>query len=815
VASIAAAQAAVAAAAFVHQLLSGLPFPLILQGSATFALLICAVALMRFGTEPRALTLAALLLLLASAASQRFLLPFRDSALLAPLARGLYPDAFLPFVAWSFVRDFPRVFRFSWVDGFCRAVLMVSAIAGGALCAANLAMAWLAHAGASMRLAIFTRDGGVVYWRVVFALFASALVVMVARVRDAERSEQRRVALFLGGLAAGLLPLVAIVGLELTNATFDRWTSHPKVLPIVDAIIYASILSIPFTTTYSVLVRRVLSVRLVVRRTVRYALARQTLLVGTILPVVILARRAFVNRHLTIAELFRGPDAMLGLGLAAVSMSLLFARERVLRFLNRRYFREEIDIPQSITSLADQLAEARDLRDIAELVEAAMVRTLQCDRAVLYRQHDDKFMAVRDSGSSLTRGCALEALLDASAEPLELHESALANLLPEADRSWMVHNAFAAIAPVTHAGRLLGFIAAGRRRNDLPFSTDASGFLSAAAASAALAIHGVVQTRTGGEAFISESPPAAECEVCAIVADPDAIRCECGGGLRTAALPVVLSGKFHVIRRLGSGGMGVVYLASDLDLGRQVALKTLPRLTSGAIDRLSREAQSMARVAHATLATIHGVEKWRGSPVLVIELLEGGTLAERLRHGPLPIDAAVSISFQLLDSLAHLHAHGFVHRDIKPGNIGFSSSNQLKLLDFGLAAALDESQQPTARTSKSQEQCLSGRLDSISGTIAGTPLYLPPEAFAGARPSAAFDLWAAAMVLYESIAGTHPLLRTKMTGALRRLEVPDVRSFRPDCPSRLAEFLRTALDDSEIRRPGTTAVFVNGLRGAV
>jgi serine/threonine protein kinase len=286
--------------------------------------------------------------------------------------------------------------------------------------------------------------------------------------------------------------------------------------------------------------------------------------------------------------------------------------------------------------------------------------------------------------------------------------------------------------------------------------------------------------------------------------------------LRTASLPEVLSGKFRVTKRLGAGGMGVVYRATDLTLGREVALKTLPRLTSTAADRLTREAQSMARVAHPTLATIHGVETWCGSPVLVIELLEGGTLAERLRRGPLAADEAVFITSQILRCLAHLHAQGLVHRDIKPGNVGFTAGGQVKLLDFGLAAALDEPSRPTAEMATTGHAgVLPWAEESRSADVAGTPLYLPPEAFAGGRPSPSFDLWAAAVVLYEAIAGRHPLHAdgslTGVLSAVRRSQIPDLLSVRPECQPCLAALLRRALSSREAERPSSAGGFLQEL----
>ena len=305
--------------------------------------------------------------------------------------------------------------------------------------------------------------------------------------------------------------------------------------------------------------------------------------------------------------------------------------------------------------------------------------------------------------------------------------------------------------------------------------------------------------------------PAAECVDCGTVAPADASRCGCGGALRSAALPEVVAGKFRVERVLGRGGMGVVYRAADLGLGRPVALKTLPRLSAAAAARLRQEAQSMASVSHPALATIHGVESWQGAPILVIELLAGGTLADRLRHGAVPIPFAVATAREIARCLAHLHRHGLLHRDIKPSNIGFDAHGQAKLLDFGLAQLLDDGEARASDAGRPPGQTGS---DLVS-RIAGTPAYLPPEALEGVKPTAAFDLWAIGITLYEMVTGRHPFSPAASIDdtlvLVRRARVPDARSLRPDCPPDLAVFLARALARAPTARFADAEAFGSGL----
>jgi serine/threonine-protein kinase len=151
-------------------------------------------------------------------------------------------------------------------------------------------------------------------------------------------------------------------------------------------------------------------------------------------------------------------------------------------------------------------------------------------------------------------------------------------------------------------------------------------------------------------------------------------------------------GSFEVISFLGAGGMGEVYRARDTRLNRDVALKVLPASVSGdaeRVARLTREAQLLASLNHHNIASIHGLEDADGVRALVLELVEGPTLADRIAHGPIPLDEALAIARQILDALEAAHEHGVVHRDLKPANIKVRPDGTIKVLDFGLAKALE------------------------------------------------------------------------------------------------------------------------------
>ncbi|MQA29820.1 MAG: protein kinase [Luteitalea sp.] len=207
-----------------------------------------------------------------------------------------------------------------------------------------------------------------------------------------------------------------------------------------------------------------------------------------------------------------------------------------------------------------------------------------------------------------------------------------------------------------------------------------------------------------------------------------------------ADLPARL-GHYAIVRKLGEGGMGVVYAARDERLERNVALKTISSLASDetARKRFWREARAAASVNHPNVCQIYEIGEDAGELFIAMELLEGEALAERLRRGALTVSEAVSIGLDMLAALSALHGRGIVHRDLKPSNV-FLTRHGLKLLDFGLA-------RPPLERSLSEPTVL-----TRSGIVIGTPHYMAPEQVTGEPVDARSDLFAAGAILFEVLA---------------------------------------------------------------
>ena len=205
-------------------------------------------------------------------------------------------------------------------------------------------------------------------------------------------------------------------------------------------------------------------------------------------------------------------------------------------------------------------------------------------------------------------------------------------------------------------------------------------------------------------------------------------------------------GHYNVTSLLGEGGMGQVWQATDTQLNRQVALKILPDAFAADPDRLARftrEAQILASLNHPNIAAIHGIEEAEGTRALVLELVEGPTLVDRISQGPIPVDEALPIAKQIAEALEAAHEAGVIHRDLKPANIKVREDGTVKVLDP--APDVDPSQSPTLTAAATQ-----------MGVILGTAAYMSPEQAKGKTADRRSDVWAFGAVLYEMLTGQRP-----------------------------------------------------------
>ena len=210
-------------------------------------------------------------------------------------------------------------------------------------------------------------------------------------------------------------------------------------------------------------------------------------------------------------------------------------------------------------------------------------------------------------------------------------------------------------------------------------------------------------------------------------------------------------GHYQLVAMIGKGGMGEVYRARDTRLNRDEALKVLPQILANdpnSMARFQREAQLLASLNDPKIAAIYGLEESGSTRALVMELVEGPTLAERIANGPIPLDEAVSLVLQMANALAYAHDKGIIHRDLKPANIKLASNGQVKILDFGLAKAMS--------MEESSPDTITAPVTTGVGTVMGTPAYMSPEQARGKEVDRRTDVWSFGVVLYEMLTGERP-----------------------------------------------------------
>ena len=250
-------------------------------------------------------------------------------------------------------------------------------------------------------------------------------------------------------------------------------------------------------------------------------------------------------------------------------------------------------------------------------------------------------------------------------------------------------------------------------------------------------------------------------------------------------------GHYEIVAPLGAGAMGEVYRARDSKLRREVAVKVLPAHMAGDSERLARferEAHILASINHPNIAAIHGLVESESGPALVLELVEGLTLQDRLATGPLALDDALTCARQIAGALEGAHEQGIVHRDLKPANIAVRSDGTVKVLDFGIAKMLDPAQggsveQPTVTATG-------------TGVLIGTTSYMSPEQARGIEVTRRSDVWAFGAILFEMLTGRRAFTGRTTSDVLAAIlqGAPDLSALPPETPPAIARLIRRCLE---------------------
>ncbi len=822
-----------------------LPHPVLLLPLCCYAL---GGTLLRAGgrRDHRAAHLGLFFLLLATPFSNRFLLRLVAAGSLglglpALVLSSIHVDAFLPYFFWRFVGEFPS----PPVDFRTRRILTAgtraSLLVGGALFAlewgrfvVNVVREW-GKPGIPLSSFAPVKPSDA-YYSVVLGLSVLALGFLLWRMREAGEAESRRARVFILALS-GMAPLLLYILIDAGARLIARSVEIPEWSYLMLFVLFCSV---PFTTGSAVVVYHVLDVRLIARKALQYALARYSAIGLAVVPLVALGIYLFLHRTMQINQIFSGPNLPLLAGAAVVGIAALRYRKTLLDSIDRHFFREQYDARQTLTLLVERIRATHGVLDLANLLCREVDLALHPESVSLmaFEPRSGLLTDPKVRGRRLDASAPIASLVASASEPLtvdlEDSRSPLAKL-PEKDRHWLVDSGFRLVAPIlARDGSLLGLIGLGEKKSGLPFFKEDRQLLRAIGSNAAWVLE-LEQSRSLGSRSSQDpvdgepGPPfpepvavaadlAKECPNCGRLYAAFTVFCShCSRRLEPSHVPYVLPGKFRFEKRIGVGGMGVVYRGTDLSLGRPVAAKTLRRVSPEDAMRLRREARTAAAVSHPHLAPVYGMETWQGTPILVMELLEGGTLTQRIETKRLEARETVELGLAMAEALEHLHASDILHRDIKPSNIGYTRDGVPKLMDFGIARVMFDLRRDTEIPSPDDPEGDSAlpptslwhhtpTSASMSKQLVGTLSYLSPEALNGQPADTSFDLWSLAIVLYECLLGRkifsggdlHQLMNR-----IRHSRVPEFAQVLPEYEALLGDFFRSALHRTIGRRPAS------------
>ena len=714
----------------------------------------------------------------------------------------VYPFLFAPAFLWAFARECPRVRRRTRLDGLARRMVVVSVGVGCALWAAYVALLELARAG-HLAEAVFwwTLDAS---FAVLAGLQVAAAVVVVLRARTAPAAEVRRVMLFGSGflLAVGLMAAYNVI----EAFTPGDWLSNYRWSPAVAVV---ELLRFPGIVLlwWSVLAVRVPHAREVARAAARRLLGRGGRFgIAAALPATALVWLVASRPERAVGAVLADPGARSLAAATAVLLLVAGGRRWLLARLDAWVYPDTADQRQAMAEAASALGQADRAAAVRRTLRRTVKRACGAPAALLLASDaatEEAFAAAEGGLPPLGRATAITHVLETVGGAMRVHRDDATSdyeMLPPEEAAWAVETDADVVAPVRGPGaELVAVLVVGRRFDGRVVRPVDVPFLEALGAAAGLAL---ARLRDGREPGVgpADAPAAQECPACRCVVEAGAPpACDCGPAYGETEVPKLLAGKYRLERRLGGGGMGAAYLARDLRLERNVAVKTLRGMSVSRLLGLKPEAWAMATLSHPGVAEIHGIESWRGRPFLVVEFLPRGTLADRLARGSMTPRTAVTIAVRLADALAALHEAGYLHGDVKPSNVGFTWRGSPKLLDFGLARETD---------------------DPAAG--GGTVRYLSPEVLSGRPAAEADDVWSLCVLLFEMVSGTHPfagdgdpvdrtarrIRRRRLTAAAR------TAAEASDASAVVAAFAAAMLTARRSERPATAHAFAAALRGS-
>jgi tRNA A-37 threonylcarbamoyl transferase component Bud32 len=604
--------------------------------------------------------------------------------------------------------------------------------------------------------------------------------------------------------------LPRVIGSSLIN--LSSWFYQFFDSPYVYMACSLGMLIFPMSFAYAILKQRLFDVRVIIRQGVQYALARRVLLAIPVVAIGLLVVTVLAQGSQPLFSVLK-THAGSYVAIAALAALASTQRQKWLSALDRRFFRDKYDAQQLFREIVEEIRRAESVEEVAPRVVGRVAEALHTQGCgLLLRKPGEsayRIVAAAPAGSLSTdlpatnRLIPLVRMLECPVPITQAGTGWLGQQLPQVDKDFLQKARIELLVPVAlKEGSTEALLVLGGKLSEEPYSTEDTALLeNVAGALALLLMRG--SAMQAGRSF-------EECPACGTCYDTGTTRCSKEAtALMLVATPRMLAGRYRLEKRLGQGGMGKVYRATDMSLNREVAVKMIRDeffADRKAIEKFRQESQLTGSLAHPNVVTVYDFGVEAGQRVfLVMELLEGITLRDELRMKR-RLDAARTLELceGICSGVGAAHARGLIHRDLKPENIFLSKKNVsevVKITDFGIAKALPQSPDETR--------------DTITGVVVGTMKYMSPEQLRGRSASPRWDLWALAVIAYEALCGCAPFTGEDsviLQGAIMGMNFAPVTEVLPEAPPRWQAFFEGAFAHREERRAESVAVFWKELR---
>lgn len=602
----------------------------------------------------------------------------------------------------------------------------------------------------------------------------SFILVIINNFSKATSEDRKKITLVVLSFIISFLPKILFSFLFIIERFFSQQENQSSLSLLESVYIYTSPfieyfqITIPIAIGYSVLKHRIFGIDVVIRRSLQYFFAKNTLKTISLIPIAAFVISIYRDRQLPMGEAFSQNSIYLYL-LIAAGISLRY-QAQVKDWLDKKFFREAYNQEKILIDLIEEIKQKDSIAEISALVSrqvelALHPKTIQ----IFYRKEEKQDFTLDYSLIKVQEHLSISQhseILNIFENQEKAQEYPFNQELSEVEKHWLELHAITLIVPMKATDHhLIGLLLLGEKKSEEPYSATDKNLLQTIASQVAFVYENtLLKSRVGKEQKIKRDVLARfeeqninlvkECPLCGTCYDSNVQVCSKDNRELTLTLPVerTIENKYRLEKLLGRGGMGAVYQATDLRLNRLVAIKILLGSMFGdqeALRRFEREARSSAKLTHPNIIAIYDYGRLPSDGAyLVMELIQGVSLRSKLaKFGKLKPNVVAQYFEQLLEGIKAAHKAGVIHRDLKPENILIADSDdlkqQVKILDFGLA--------------KVKQQTI---FDSVSltapGTIMGTFGYMPFEQLSGDEVDERCDIFALGVMIVEALTGKRP-----------------------------------------------------------